>query len=133
MGDAVSDLIHLGDLYLVGHSYSGVVLPVVASRIPVKRLIFLGAHVPVPGLPYTVYIEQNPECPIGPFDLYEYDEGRLVLSGEIARGFFFPACEEGLAKESFAHLLPCSMHVLSEPRPVEERSQRAVVVHPWVR
>ncbi|MFF4723755.1 hypothetical protein ACFY3M_00115 [Streptomyces mirabilis] len=84
-------------------------------------MIFLGAHVPVPGLPYTTYMEQHPECSIGPFDLYEYGGGRLVPSWEITRGFFFPDCEEGLTKEAFAYLLPCSIHVLSEPCPIEER------------
>ncbi|MEV4033628.1 alpha/beta fold hydrolase [Streptomyces umbrinus] len=119
--DAVSDCVNLDDLYLVGHSYSGVVLPLVASRVPVKRMIFLNAHVPVPGLPYTAYMEQHPECSIGPFDLYEYDEdGRLVLSWEIARTFFFPDCEEEVAKEAFASLQPCAMHVLSEPCPIDE-------------
>ncbi|MCX5095913.1 alpha/beta hydrolase [Streptomyces sp. NBC_00365] len=128
---AVSDLVDLGDLYLVGHSYSGVVLPVVASRIPVKRMIFLGAHVPAPGVPYTTYMEQHPEYSIGPFDLYEYHDGRLLLSWEIARGFFFPDCEEGLAKlcASTAVQHACVERALSDRR----MAQRAVVVHPRAR
>ena len=119
--DAVGEVTSQDEVYLVGHSYSGIVLPVIAARLPVKRMIFLCAHVPVPGLAYTTYMEQHPECSIGPFDVYEYDdEGRLVLSWEVARKYFFPDCDEAVAKDAYAHLQPCNMQVLAEPCPIAE-------------
>jgi len=37
------------DLMLVGHSMAGLVIPLVAARRPVRKLVFLAAFLPVPG------------------------------------------------------------------------------------
>jgi pimeloyl-ACP methyl ester carboxylesterase len=39
-----------GDVIAVGHSGGGLVLPVLAARTPVKRMVFLAAVIPEPGL-----------------------------------------------------------------------------------
>src|SRR5438034_11059998 len=38
------------DLVLVGHSMSGLIIPVVASHRPVERMVFLHTVLPQPGL-----------------------------------------------------------------------------------
>ncbi len=38
-----------GETMLVGHSMAGLVIPLVAARRPVKRLVFLAAFLPTPG------------------------------------------------------------------------------------
>ena len=39
----------LTDPVLVGHSMAGLVIPLVAARRPVRRLVFLAAMLPIPG------------------------------------------------------------------------------------
>jgi pimeloyl-ACP methyl ester carboxylesterase len=38
------------ELVLVGHSLAGLTIPLVAARRPVRRLVFLCALVPIPGM-----------------------------------------------------------------------------------
>src|SRR3954470_6725210 len=49
------------DLVLVGHSLSGLVIPVVASRRPVRRLVFLHAVLPGPGMSLAGQVAAEPD------------------------------------------------------------------------
>jgi pimeloyl-ACP methyl ester carboxylesterase len=49
------------DLVLVGHSISGLVIPIVASRRPVERLVFLHAVLPKPGLSLADQVTAEPD------------------------------------------------------------------------
>ena len=46
------------DVVLVGHSLGGLVIPLVATRRPVRRLVYLCALVPTPGEPGARTMEQ---------------------------------------------------------------------------
>ncbi|MEB3179039.1 MAG: alpha/beta fold hydrolase [Nostocaceae cyanobacterium] len=50
--DAVMQAIPAGedDVILVGHSFAGAVIPLVANQRPVRRLVYLGALIPHPGM-----------------------------------------------------------------------------------
>jgi pimeloyl-ACP methyl ester carboxylesterase len=50
--DAVMQAIPPGedDVILVGHSFAGTVIPLVANQRPVSRLVYLGALIPYPGM-----------------------------------------------------------------------------------
>ncbi len=49
---AVLDPLHESeeDIVLVGHSMAGTVIPIVASQRPIRRLVFLNALIPYPGM-----------------------------------------------------------------------------------
>ena len=49
------------DLVLVGHSMSGLIIPVVASRRPVRSLVFLHAVLPRPGLSLADQVTAEPD------------------------------------------------------------------------
>jgi len=44
------------DVVVVGHSFGGMVVPLVAAARPVRRMVFLGAMVPMPGMSYVDYL-----------------------------------------------------------------------------
>src|SRR6059058_5082887 len=41
------------DLILVGHSLAGLAVPLVAAALPIWRMVFLNAFIPIPGRPFT--------------------------------------------------------------------------------
>lgn len=51
----------LEELVLVGHSMSGLIIPVVASRRPVQRLVFLHAVLPRPGSSLADQVAAEPD------------------------------------------------------------------------
>ena len=49
------------DVVLVGHSLGGLTIPLVAAERPVRKLVFLCALIPRPGLSLTDQLAQEPE------------------------------------------------------------------------
>jgi pimeloyl-ACP methyl ester carboxylesterase len=83
-----------GDVVAVAHSMGGMALPVLAAMRPVRRMVFLGAVVPFPGMSFVEYLG-TPEgsravtMPMGPDQ--EPDElGRGACSWATARTYFYP-------------------------------------------
>jgi pimeloyl-ACP methyl ester carboxylesterase len=91
------------DLILVGHSMSGLIIPVVASHRPVRRLIFLHAVLPQPGLSLADQMTTEP-------DMFN-PEMRTVppswWSDEtIVTRFLFHDCPPDVAHDAFTRLRP---------------------------
>jgi hypothetical protein len=89
------------DLVLVGHSISGLVIPLVAQRRPVKRLILLHAVLPKPGMSLvdqgaTETAMFNPEMLKVPPPGWS-DE-------ETATRFLFHDCAPAVARDSFLRM-----------------------------
>lgn len=115
----VSALGDAGDVVVVGHSLGGMCVPVVASMRPVRRMVFLGAMVPVPGRVYGEYLAENPGALT--FTLVPGTEpGPAGLSWETARHNFYGDCGEEVARRAFAGLRPQAMTVFSERCPLDE-------------
>ena len=93
------------DVILVGHSLAGLAIPLVAASIPVRRMVFLCANVPVPGLPYQEYLNEHPDAVIMP-PISLDAQGRLSLSWPDARRLYYGDCEEAVAKQAWEHLVP---------------------------
>lgn len=109
------------DVVVVGHSLAGLVLPLIGARVPVRRLVYLCANVPVPGRAYSDYMAENPDATIVPWERLERDEsGRNVVPWDLAREVFYPDCDEPLAREAFAHLVPVATTAFTEPCPLEK-------------
>lgn len=113
MGDAV------GDAIVVGHSLAGLMLPVLASQVSVRRIVFLAANVPVPGISYNEYMETQPDAIVVSWERVEYDvQNRIVVPWDLAREAFYPDVEISLAREAFAHCLPVASTGFSETCPI---------------
>jgi pimeloyl-ACP methyl ester carboxylesterase len=107
------------DAIVVGHSLAGLMLPVLASQIPVRRIVFLAANVPVPGISYNEYMESQPDAIIISWDRVQHDDlGRIVIPWDLAREAFYPDVEESLAREAFSHCLPTAPIGFAETCPV---------------
>jgi hypothetical protein len=75
------------DAMAVGHSLAGLMLPVLASQIPVRRIVFLTGNAPVPSMSYNEYMESQPDAIIVPWDRVQDDDlGRIVIPRDLARG-----------------------------------------------
>jgi alpha-beta hydrolase superfamily lysophospholipase len=52
------------DLVLVGHSLGGLTIPVVATRRPVSRMVFLSAMLPRPGRAHDDVMRDEPDMTV---------------------------------------------------------------------
>jgi pimeloyl-ACP methyl ester carboxylesterase len=106
------------DAVVVGHSLGGMCVPVVASMRPVRRMVFLGAMVPVPGRVYAEYLAENA-------DALAFDAsvggtpGPSGLSWEAARHGFYQDLDEATARRAFERLRPLSLTVFTETCPID--------------
>lgn len=93
----------INGLVLVGHSITGLVIPLVAARHPVERLIFLHALLPRPGQSVADQIEDepdmfNPEMFAAQVPFWE-DEA-------VAVRFLLHDCSPEVAHDAFCRLRP---------------------------
>jgi pimeloyl-ACP methyl ester carboxylesterase len=91
------------DLVLVGHSMSGLILPIVATRMTVVRLVFLHAVLPQPGMSLTDQLKSepdmfNPEMLAIPPSFWS-DEATVTR-------FLLHDCPPEIAHEAFTRLRP---------------------------
>ena len=109
------------DVVVVGHSMGGMAVPVVAARRPVRRMVFLGAMVPVPGRVYAEYLAENPDAVTMPVDRNATDElGRSVVPWDNALAAFYHDCPEPLARAAWERLRPQAPTVFTERCPIDE-------------
>jgi pimeloyl-ACP methyl ester carboxylesterase len=107
------------DVVVVGHSLAGLTLPVIASRLPVRRMVFLCANVPVPRVTWVDYLSANPDAVVMPWDRIAHDDqGRNIVPWDTARELFYPDCDEALAKDAHARLTPVAQTAFTEPCPL---------------
>jgi pimeloyl-ACP methyl ester carboxylesterase len=105
---------------LVGHSLSGLAIPLVPSLAPVGRLVFLGALIPAPGETMARVFER--EGVRGDVQaLIESDEqGRSRwASAQGAIDVLYHDCDEALARAAVARLSRQSSTPYGEPCPLE--------------
>jgi pimeloyl-ACP methyl ester carboxylesterase len=97
----VEALAGLTDLVLVGHSISGLIIPVVASRRPVRRLAFLDAVLPKPGMSLSDQVAAEP----GIFNPEMLAVSPSSWSDEaIATRFLFHDCSPEIARDACARM-----------------------------
>jgi len=112
------------DVVVVGHSLGGMTVPVVASLRPVRRMVFLAAMVPVPGMVYLDYLATEPDAvtfstatSLGQGELPEL--GAAGVDWAAARDGFYQDCPEPVARRAWERLRPQSMTVFTERCPIE--------------
>jgi pimeloyl-ACP methyl ester carboxylesterase len=107
------------DVVLVGHSYAGNTIPLVATRRPVRHLVYLCAMIPDIGRSLAEQLTDKPEMlnPIFERGLSELDEqlrqGWTDL--DIARDVFYGDCDEQSAKAAIKRLRPQSVYPAIQP------------------
>jgi pimeloyl-ACP methyl ester carboxylesterase len=121
--DVVIDALEGSDednVVIVGHSFAGLALPVIASRTAVCRMVFLCANVPMPGMTYVDYLAEHPDAIIFPNERLEYDdEGRRLVPWPLARELFYSDCDQALAREAHARLVPIATTGFTERCPID--------------
>lgn len=94
--DRVANDVEQEDVVVVGHSISGLCLPVVAALRPVRRMVFVAALVPVPGETFAAEFAANPRAVSfpapqtmgeGPFGLTwnRYETGSITIARKPSR------------------------------------------------
>jgi pimeloyl-ACP methyl ester carboxylesterase len=119
-----------GPVVAVGHSLSGIVIPLLPERLEIEELVFLCSILPIPGvsmidqwarepdmllLPTAPSPEREPPPPTAP-GATEAD--RPVFGRERAIAAFYHDCPPELAEIAVDHLRPQERKPLAEPSPV---------------
>jgi pimeloyl-ACP methyl ester carboxylesterase len=112
---------------IVGHSISGLVIPLVAARRPVQRLIFLCSFLPRPGMSMNQQRSAEPIDPPNPPSTAEWtDLGQDVWSvgPRTATEMFFHDAPPQLAAWAASRLRPQAYRIMNEitPSPIGPRS-----------
>jgi pimeloyl-ACP methyl ester carboxylesterase len=98
------------DVVLVGHSLAGNTIPLVAAQRPVRRLVYVCALIPKPGLSFNEQMASEPDTLIPGHQrgLGAPDEqGRTRWEDEAgARSTFFADCDDADARWAFERLRP---------------------------
>ena len=106
------------EVIVVGHSISGLILPVVASTRSVRRMVFVGGLLPVPNRPFADHLADNPDAITFP-DPQPGGTGPFGLSWETVCAGFYHDCPLDLAQRAFHEMRRQSFTVFLEPCPVE--------------
>jgi hypothetical protein len=93
------------EVILVGHSLAGLTIPVVAEHRPVSGLIFLCAHLPVPGQPMQVEEDTfSPKWAELSARQVTHDDGSTSWPVDAAIQAFFHDCPYDVAEASARQL-----------------------------
>lgn len=106
------------DVVVVAHSLSGLCAPVVATLHPVRRLVFVGGLLPVPGQSFADHLAANPDAIAFP-EPTEHGSGPFGLGWESVRDGFYHDCPESLARRAFEELRHQSFTVFTERCPID--------------
>jgi pimeloyl-ACP methyl ester carboxylesterase len=106
---------------VVGHSMGGLVIPLVAARRPVQRLVFLAAFVPEPGR------SANDQRRAEPIEAYtpttaewtDLGAGVWAIGPNTATEIFYHDLPPDSAAAAIARLRPQAYGVFDEPSPLE--------------
>jgi pimeloyl-ACP methyl ester carboxylesterase len=110
---------HGDDVVLVGHSYGGNTIPLVAARRPLRRLVYLCAMIPDVGRSLAEQLTDKPEM-LNP----AYERGLSGLDEQlrqrwadldIAREVFYGDCKEQSAQAALGRLRPQSVYPAIQP------------------
>jgi pimeloyl-ACP methyl ester carboxylesterase len=115
--DAIGDGVDRDDVVVVGHSISGLCLPVLAALRPVRRMVFVGGLLPVPGQTFADHLAVNPDAISFPVPASD-GTGPFGLTWESVREGFYHDCPELQARLIFQQLRHQAFRVLLEPCPI---------------
>src|SRR5581483_5896169 len=83
-----------------------------------RKLVFVCAKIPVPGLPLVSQIDSSPALAFAP-DLMVTDElGRVRYTDSAAVAFFYHDVPKALVDRSLSELRPQGMKAMTEPSPL---------------
>jgi pimeloyl-ACP methyl ester carboxylesterase len=102
---AVAALPHtVDDLVVVGHSLGALLVPLVAHRVPTRRMVMLAGIVGAPGqsLETLAAEDADRDLPLGKTDLEFDEEGRFRFTEAGARRVLFPDCPPEVADAAIA-------------------------------
>jgi pimeloyl-ACP methyl ester carboxylesterase len=108
---------------LVAHSMAGLVIPLVAGRQAVSRMVFLAAFLPRPGMSATEQRQVEPiDSPIPPqtAEWTDLGDGVWMVGPDTARELFFQDASADVAEWAIGHLRPQSYRVMTEVSPLVE-------------
>jgi pimeloyl-ACP methyl ester carboxylesterase len=108
---------------LVGHSMAGLVVPLVAARRPVERLIFLSAMLPSPGRSANEQRAVEPidgRVPPTTAEWTDLGDDVWMVGPSTATGLFFHDADPATAAWAVARLRPQCYRVMSEMTPLAE-------------
>jgi pimeloyl-ACP methyl ester carboxylesterase len=106
------------DVVLVGHSYGGHTIPLVAARRPVRHLVYLCAYIPDIGRSFTDQLGDDPVMllPACYASLKLDGQSRVVWTdAAAARAFMYADCDERTADAAIAQLRPQSAYATTLP------------------
>lgn len=105
---------------VVGHSMGGLIIPLVAERRPVARLVFLCAAVPEPGRSHVEVktAEAGERVAAGTLSVWAQPGDSHLFPRELARELFYHDCAPELQEWALDRLQPQSRHVLRERSPL---------------
>ena len=106
------------DVVIVAHSISGLCAPVIATRYPLRQMVFVGGLLPVPGQSFVEHLAANPDAISFPAP-QEHGAGPFGLTWESVRDGFYPDCPESLARRAFDELRHQSFTVFTERCPID--------------
>jgi hypothetical protein len=109
-----------GDVVLVGHSLAGLVIPVVSTMRPARRLIYLSAFLPRPGCSFDAASEGQPIhshfTPSVP--PVTNPDGSTSFPHAGAVEYFYQDCSPELASWAASRLRPQRWKVMQEVTPL---------------
>ncbi len=106
---------------LVGHSMAGLIIPLVAARRPVRRLVFLAAFLPSPGTSANDQRAREPiDCPTPPRSQQFTDLGEDVwmVGPTTATELFFQDAAPSVARWATQRLRAQAYRVMQEVTPL---------------
>lgn len=110
------------DPVVVGHSMGGVVIPVVATMMPVARLVFVAGLVPRPGMAMNDIRAAEPVDAPTDLENPEFEhlgDGVWRVGPNTARRLFYHDVPDDLAAWAIARLRPQAYLTLRETTPLE--------------
>jgi len=106
---------------VVGHSMAGVVIPLVASRVPVQSMIFVAAYLPLPAMSVTdqrLAERVDASWQTASSDWHDLGSGVWSVGPATARELFFHDAPTDVADSAIARLRPQAFRVISELTPL---------------
>lgn len=111
------------DVVIVGHSYGGLTIPLVAARRPVRHLVYLCALVPKVGMSLVDQLTDDPDIRtpmwqnVRPKALSEADSQsrQAWVDTDLARQMLFADCDDETAGAAIARLRPQANFPLTVP------------------
>jgi pimeloyl-ACP methyl ester carboxylesterase len=107
------------DVVLVGHSYAGNTIPLVAARRPLRHLVYLCAMIPDIGRSLAEQLSDEPDM-LNPV----YVDGLSALDEQLRQGWtdldaarevFYGDCSEQIAQAAINRLRPQSVYPAIQP------------------